>query len=259
MKWLIFLVMCIVCLLAILKSNREQVPTAVPPETTTGEPVTAVITNELAAEPGNTMDESTNITEHADVPRPIVEQANIPMTNLLALIRLQSGIKVPHDIGDLPSLDGRIYKSVTVTRIEPDGISFRHSGGSAKLGLGLLPADLEVKYHIKKESAALYTQEINRRKQVVLLAKAEQQARNQQASEQEELQRQSQRAEEQRVRTARAMEDQRDAARAAWAQYERDMQEYHRLVREVEMRKMRNRNLIVKMPVEPAPPSVPKP
>ena len=186
-------------------------------------------------------------------------QSDALMSDTIALIRLQSRIKVPLEIEDFSTLDGRLYQHVTVTRIEPDGISFRHASGGAKLGLKLLPPEMAEKYHIRKETADTYAGEIERRRQVAALADAEQKARSRENDVQENSLREKQGAAIQQQQLARESELQRINAIAYWVHYEADMRDYEMKTSAVEIRRSQNPNLIVKMPVKPVPPSVADP
>lgn len=186
-------------------------------------------------------------------------QSDALMSNTIALIRLQSRIKVPLAIEDFSARDGRLYQHVTVTRIEPDGISFRHASGGAKLGLELLPPEMAGKYHIRKETADAYTGEVARRREVAALAEAEQDARSRENDIQEKSLREKQWAAVQQQKLARESELQRVNAIAAWSHYEADMRDYEMKTSAVTSRRNRNPNLIVKMPVKPVPPKVADP
>lgn len=57
---------------------------------------------------------------------------------------------------DITTVKGKTYSNVTVTRVEPDGISIKHSAGIIKLFLNELTPELQAKYNLGSESAIQY-------------------------------------------------------------------------------------------------------
>jgi hypothetical protein len=57
---------------------------------------------------------------------------------------------------DLKTLNGKEYKNVTVSRVEPDGIVIKFSGGIVKIPFTALSQDLQQKYHYDPAAAASY-------------------------------------------------------------------------------------------------------
>ena len=55
--------------------------------------------------------------------------------------------------------DGRVYRNVTVTLVEPDGITVRHNSGVAKLLFSELPRDIQKEYDYDPAKAEKYTYE----------------------------------------------------------------------------------------------------
>ncbi len=58
---------------------------------------------------------------------------------------------------DFKLVDGKEYKSVTVTRIEPDGIVLRMKSGIAKVYFVELPKDVQERFHYNAAVAAAYS------------------------------------------------------------------------------------------------------
>jgi hypothetical protein len=54
---------------------------------------------------------------------------------------------------DFKTLNGKEYKDATVTRVEPDGITVKFSGGLVKIPFTELPKDLQDKYHYNPKAA----------------------------------------------------------------------------------------------------------
>ena len=57
---------------------------------------------------------------------------------------------------DFTTLAGKTYSNVTVTRVEPDGITIKHSAGLIKLFYGELPEDVRARYGADPEKARKY-------------------------------------------------------------------------------------------------------
>jgi thiol-disulfide isomerase/thioredoxin len=58
---------------------------------------------------------------------------------------------------DFKLIDGKEYKNVTVTRIEPDGIVLRTKSGIAKVYFVELPKDVQERFHYNAAVAAAYS------------------------------------------------------------------------------------------------------
>src|SRR6266481_4037823 len=65
---------------------------------------------------------------------------------------------------DFKLVDGKEYKNVTVTRIEPDGIVLRTKSGISKLYFVELPKEVQERFHYNAAIAAAYSaqQSVNR-------------------------------------------------------------------------------------------------
>lgn len=78
------------------------------------------------------------------------------------LASLQSGHNVlgegdasaPNDL--LTTNDGRVYRTVILSKVEPDGIRIRHEDGAAKILFHKLPPELQKKYGYNPEKAAAF-------------------------------------------------------------------------------------------------------
>ena len=55
---------------------------------------------------------------------------------------------------DFKTINGREYKNATVSRVEPDGITVKFSGGLVKIPFSELSKELQDKYHYDPEKAA---------------------------------------------------------------------------------------------------------
>jgi uncharacterized protein YeaO (DUF488 family) len=66
---------------------------------------------------------------------------------------------------DIETLGHHIYRSVTVTRVEPDGIVVNHSAGIVKIPFVELNDDLQRKYHYEPDRAAEFKARIAREQQ----------------------------------------------------------------------------------------------
>jgi len=60
---------------------------------------------------------------------------------------------------DFKLIDGKEYKNVTVSRVEPDGIVLRTKSGISKLYFVELPKDVQERFHYNAAIAAAYEQQ----------------------------------------------------------------------------------------------------
>lgn len=60
---------------------------------------------------------------------------------------------------DISSTSGTVYSNIEVRRVEPDGISIKHSAGIVKLFVKELPPDVLEKYGLDEETARTYQSE----------------------------------------------------------------------------------------------------
>ncbi len=58
---------------------------------------------------------------------------------------------------DFKAIDGKEYKNVTVSRVEPDGIVLRTRSGISKLYFVELPKEVQERFHYNAASAAAYS------------------------------------------------------------------------------------------------------
>ena len=64
---------------------------------------------------------------------------------------------------DFKTIDGKEYKNVTVSRIEPDGIMLTSSSGISKVYFTELPKEVQERFHHDPAKAAAYSAEQNAR------------------------------------------------------------------------------------------------
>src|SRR5436189_2701660 len=60
---------------------------------------------------------------------------------------------------DFKTVDGKEYKKVTVSRVEPDGIMLTSSSGISKVYFTELPKEIQERFHYDPAKAAAYTSE----------------------------------------------------------------------------------------------------
>jgi thiol-disulfide isomerase/thioredoxin len=66
---------------------------------------------------------------------------------------------------DFKAIDGKEYKNVTVSRIEPDGIVVRTKSGISKIYFVELPKDVQERFHYNAAVAAAYSEQTARQAQ----------------------------------------------------------------------------------------------
>src|SRR5213595_32741 len=67
---------------------------------------------------------------------------------------------------DFKAIDGKEYKNVTVSRVEPDGIVVRTKSGISKIYFVELPKDVQERFHYNTAIAAAYSAQAARQVQV---------------------------------------------------------------------------------------------
>ena len=60
---------------------------------------------------------------------------------------------------DIKTNSGKVYKNATVSRVEPDGILIRFSGGIVKVPFTDLPEHVRQQYHYDSQKASAYANE----------------------------------------------------------------------------------------------------
>src|SRR5438034_7860617 len=78
---------------------------------------------------------------------------------------------------DFKTVNGKEYKNATVSRVEPDGIVIKFSGGIVKIPFTELSQDLQEKYHYDPTAAASYAAADAAARQRFAQEQAEQQQR----------------------------------------------------------------------------------
>jgi len=112
---------------------------------------------------------------------------------------------------DFKTIDGKEYKNVTVSRVEPDGLVLKSKSGISKVYFTELPKEVQERFHYNAQQAAQFTsqtveqnrlarqqkvEEDEKRAEEVAKRKAEQEALRQQ--QEAEIRRQQWEAEQQR-------------------------------------------------------------
>src|SRR5881394_4659525 len=67
---------------------------------------------------------------------------------------------------DFKTIQGKEYKNVTVTRVEPDGIVLESKSGISKVYFVELPKDVQERFHYNTAIAAAYSAQAARQVQV---------------------------------------------------------------------------------------------
>src|SRR5437762_11513952 len=62
---------------------------------------------------------------------------------------------------DFKTVDGKEYKNVTVSRVEPDGIVLTSSSGISKVYFTELPKDVQERFHYDPTKSAAYSAQQN--------------------------------------------------------------------------------------------------
>jgi hypothetical protein len=120
------------------------------------EPVQVEPAPELPLPPPAVPPEIEEIEEPAPVPLTEAQELAILDNRVRVCIRRQRGMSLPVEIALLTTRDQRIYRSVSVVRLEPDGIHVQHGGGLNKLDLALLPDDVKTRFFIEEDLAVRY-------------------------------------------------------------------------------------------------------
>ena len=71
-------------------------------------------------------------------------------TTLAVLATLSASMALADDF---KTINGKEYKNATVSRVEPDGITVKFSGGLVKIPFSELSQELKEKYHFNPEAA----------------------------------------------------------------------------------------------------------
>jgi len=81
-----------------------------------------------------------------------------PQKMTIAILATLSAISLAF-ADDFKTVNGKEYKNATVTRVEPDGITVKFSGGLVKIPFTELPEELKGKYHYNPEEARKFSAE----------------------------------------------------------------------------------------------------
>jgi hypothetical protein len=74
-------------------------------------------------------------------------------------IPLLLGLLMAAGAEDLTTTEGRVYKNVTVRKVEPDGLSISHESGLAKIPFSKLPAEVQKKHGYDPAKGKAYAEE----------------------------------------------------------------------------------------------------
>jgi multidrug efflux pump subunit AcrA (membrane-fusion protein) len=97
---------------------------------------------------------------------------------------------------DFKTIDGKEYKNVTVSRVEPDGIVLKSKSGILKVYFTELPKEVQERFHYDAQQAAQYTAQTIEENKLSRQQEAEEaQKRAEQAAAQLAMRRQQQQAE----------------------------------------------------------------
>jgi hypothetical protein len=97
---------------------------------------------------------------------------------------------------DFKTIDGKEYKNVTVSRVEPDGIALKSKSGISKVYFTELPKEVQERFHYDAQQAAQYAAQTIEKNNLSRQQEAEEtQKRAEQAAAQLAMRRQQQRAE----------------------------------------------------------------
>ena len=97
---------------------------------------------------------------------------------------------------DFKTIDGKEYKNVTVSRVEPDSIVLKSKSGVAKIYFTELPKEVQERFHYNAQQAAQYTAQTIEENKLSRQQEAEEaQKRAEQAAAQLAMRRQQQQAE----------------------------------------------------------------
>ena len=97
--------------------------------------------------------------------------------------------EIPADAYEiLSTVEGKDYREVTVTKVEPDGLRIRHRTGLAKLKFSDLSPDIQKKYHYNQQAAETFSAKTDaqseaRDRALILRLRAQAKAKEKAASE----------------------------------------------------------------------------
>lgn len=91
---------------------------------------------------------------------------NKPALFLLLALSLGSLPAVADSVGNISTLTGKVYRRCEIVKVHPDGVSFTHTKGAAKVLFSDLPEEWRQRLGYDPVKAAAYEQELaDRRKQ----------------------------------------------------------------------------------------------
>ena len=79
-------------------------------------------------------------------------------------------------IAEIKTLRGKTYRRCEIVRVHPDGVSFTHANGAAKILFTDLPKSWRTRFGYDPEKAAAYETEVNERRKKIAAARAREDA-----------------------------------------------------------------------------------
>src|SRR5207302_6242714 len=86
-------------------------------------------------------------------------------------------LSASHALGDdFKTIDGKEYKNVTVSRVEPDSIVLKSKSGISKVYFSELPKEVQERFHYNPAKAAAYSAQQNQNLEALPKQQAQAQA-----------------------------------------------------------------------------------
>ena len=101
---------------------------------------------------------------------------NKPAFFLLLALGLTSTAALAESIGNIATLTGKVYRRCEIVRVHPDGVSFTHSKGAAKVLFADLSQEWRSRLGYNPTKAAAYERELAEKRQLEADARAARQA-----------------------------------------------------------------------------------
>lgn len=143
-------------------------------------------------------------------------------TTLALLAALSASLALADDF---KTIDGKEYKNVTVSRVEPDGIVLKSNSGVSKVYFTELPKGVQERFHYDTQQAAQYTAQTIEENKLSRQQEAEEAQKRAEQAAQLAMRRQQQQAEiERHQQQAEIQQKQRQEAEAERRQREAEQQ-----------------------------------
>lgn len=98
------------------------------------------------------------------------------MKTFLLLFALMLTAAQAAKIPEITTLRGKTYRRCEIVRVHPDGVSFTHADGAAKILFTDLPKSWRTRFGYDPEKAAAYETEVNERRKKITAARAREDA-----------------------------------------------------------------------------------